>query len=135
MEDPLFLSLCFIYLILAVLGLHCGMWASPSCGRWGHPLVWCTAFSLQWARLLWSNHSRAPGLSSCGSWAWLPRGMWNLPRPGINPTSPALAGGFLTREPQGSPKDALLCLLLSSLLSASGNQRHSSTSPALAGDS
>ena len=27
--------------------------------------------------------------------------MWDLPRPGIKPMSPALAGGFLTTEPQG----------------------------------
>ena len=29
--------------------------------------------------------------------------MWNLPRPGIVPVSPALAGGFLTLDYQGSP--------------------------------
>ena len=27
--------------------------------------------------------------------------MWNLPRPGLEPTSPALAGGFLTTVPPG----------------------------------
>ena len=27
--------------------------------------------------------------------------MWDLPRPGIEPVSPALAGGFLTTVPQG----------------------------------
>ena len=33
----------------------------------------------------------------------LPGGMWNLPRPGIKPVSPALANGFLTltTEPPG----------------------------------
>ena len=30
--------------------------------------------------------------------------MWNLPGPGIVPTSPALAGGFLTTGPPGKPK-------------------------------
>ena len=29
--------------------------------------------------------------------------MWDPPRPGIEPVSPALAGGFLNTEPQGSP--------------------------------
>ena len=38
----------------------------------------------------------APGLSSCGAWAWLLHGMWDLPGPEIEPMSPALAG-------QGSP--------------------------------
>ena len=27
--------------------------------------------------------------------------MWNLPRPGIEPMSPALAGGFLSTVPPG----------------------------------
>ena len=30
--------------------------------------------------------------------------MWDLPRPGIEPVSPALAGGFLTTSHQGSPR-------------------------------
>ena len=30
-------------------------------------------------------------------------GMWDLPRPGIEPVSPALAGGFLTTAPPGKP--------------------------------
>ena len=30
--------------------------------------------------------------------------MWDLPEPGIEPVSPALAGGFLTTEPAGKPK-------------------------------
>ena len=38
-------------------------------------------------------------LSSCGTLAQLPHGMWNLPRPGIKPVSPALAGRFLTTGP------------------------------------
>ena len=33
----------------------------------------------------------------------MPRGMWNLPRPGIEPVSPVLAGGFLITGLQGSP--------------------------------
>ena len=32
------------------------------------------------------------GLSSCGTLAWLPYGSWNPPTPGIEPTSPTLAG-------------------------------------------
>ena len=57
----------------------------------------------------------ARGLSSCGSWALelrlsscgaraqLLRGMWDLPGPGFEPVSPALAGGFLTTAPPGKP--------------------------------
>ena len=30
-------------------------------------------------------------------------GIWDLPWSGMEPVSPALAGGFFTTEPQGSP--------------------------------
>ena len=40
-------------------------------------------------------------LSSCGSRAQLLRGLWDLPQPGLEPMSPALAGGFLTTAPPG----------------------------------
>ena len=30
--------------------------------------------------------------------------MWDLPRPGMEPVSSALAGGFFTTEPPGSPR-------------------------------
>ena len=43
-------------------------------------------------------------LSSCGSRAQLLHGMWDLPGPGIEPVSPALAGGFLTTVPPGKPR-------------------------------
>ena len=45
----------------------------------------------------------ARGLSSCGVRAQLLRGMWDLPGPGLEPVSPALAGGFLTTAPPGKP--------------------------------
>ena len=80
----------------------------------------CAGFSLQWLLLLQSMSSRvlgsvlvAPGLSSCGTWAlecklngcgaqaWLLCGMWDLPRSGIEPMSPALTGRFVTSEPLG----------------------------------
>ena len=42
-------------------------------------------------------------LSSCGARAQLLRGMWDLPGPGLEPVSPALAGGFLITAPPGKP--------------------------------
>ena len=39
----------------------------------------------------------------CGSRAQLLRGMWDLPRPGLEPVSPALAGRFSTTAPPGKP--------------------------------
>ena len=58
------------------------------------------------------------GLSSCGSWAlehWLNscgthtcllHGMWDLPAPGFEPVSPALAGRFFTPGPSGKQASA-----------------------------
>ena len=31
--------------------------------------------------------------------------MWDLPGPGLEPVSPALAGGFLTTAPPGKPQN------------------------------
>ena len=42
-------------------------------------------------------------LSSCGTWALLLGGMWDLPGPGFEPVSPALADGFLTTVSPGKP--------------------------------
>ena len=43
-------------------------------------------------------------LSSCGSQAQLLRGMWDLPRPGLEPVSPALTSRFSTTVPPGKPE-------------------------------
>ena len=43
-------------------------------------------------------------LSSCRTWAQLLYGIWNLPRPGIEPMSPVLAGRFLAMVP---PREVL----------------------------
>ena len=47
--------------------------------------------------------SRAPEwrLCSCGEQVQLLHGMWNPPRPGIEPASLALQGGYLTTGPPG----------------------------------
>ena len=44
-------------------------------------------------------------LSSCGTRAYLLRGMWDLRGPGLELMSPALAGGFLTTAPPGKPNN------------------------------
>ena len=48
---------------------------------------------------LWALQCR--GSRSCGSWAWLLRGLWNLPGLGIEPVSPGLADRFLSTVPPG----------------------------------
>ena len=62
-------------------------------------LLWPWGFSRQeyWSGLLTSS----PG---------------DLPDPGIEPTSPALAGGFFTTEPPGNPKCLLAVLCLATQL-------------------
>ena len=91
----------------------------------GYSSLQCAGFSLRWLLLLQSTGSRrlgsvvvasvvvARGLSSCGFWAlecrlsscgaraYLLRSMWDLPGPGLEPVSLALAGGFLTSVPPG----------------------------------
>ena len=81
----------------------------------GYSSLWCAGFSLRWLLLLRSTGSRCAGFSSCGTRALESRlsscgaqvqlfhGMWDLPRPGLEPVSPALAGGFLTTAPPGKP--------------------------------
>ena len=72
-----------------------------------HGLSSCGSQALE--RRLSSCGSRAleRRLSSCGTRAWLLHSMWDLPRPGLESVSPALAGGFLTTAPPGKPKVAL----------------------------
>ena len=86
---------------MAVLGLRFCARAFSSCGRWG-PLFITVRGRLTIAASLVAEHRlQTRRLSSCGSRAQPLRGMWDLPRPGLEPMSPALAGGFLTTAPPG----------------------------------
>ena len=64
-----------------------------------------TRASVVVARGLSSCGSRAPErrLSRCGARDQLLRGIWDPPRVGLEPMSPALVGGLLTTEPPGKP--------------------------------
>ena len=99
----------FLNLFLAVLGLLCCARAFSSCGGWEllfavvHGLLIAVASLVAEQRLqapelqqLWHEGSVvvAHGLSCSG-------GMWDLPRPGLEPVSSALAGRFLTTAPPG----------------------------------
>ena len=93
----------FIYLFLAVLGLRFCARAFSSCGEQG-PLFIAVRRPFTVAASLVAERR----LSSCGSRAQLLRGMWDLPRPGLEPVSPALAGRFLTTAPPGKPQTPIL---------------------------
>ena len=93
----------FIYLFLAVLGLRFCARAFSSCGKWG-PLFIEVCRPLTVAASPVAEHRlQMRRLSSCGSQAQLLRGMWDLPRPGLEPMSPELAGRFSTAAPPGKP--------------------------------
>ena len=93
----------FIYLFLAVLGLRFCARALSSCGERG-PLFIAVRGPLTTAASPAAEHRlQTRRLSSCGSRTHLLRGTWDLPRPGLEPVSPALAGGFSTTVPPGKP--------------------------------
>ena len=88
---------------MAVLGLHFCARAFSSYGKRG-PLFIAVHGPLTVAVSLVAEHRlQTLRLSNCGSRAWSLCGMWDLPRPGLKPMSPALAGRFSTTAPQGKP--------------------------------
>ena len=88
---------------MAVLGLRFCARAFSSCGKRG-PLFIAVGGPLTIAASLVAEHRlQMRRLSSCGSRAQLLRGMWDLPGPGLEPVSPALAGRLSTTAPPGKP--------------------------------
>ena len=102
--------LFLVFFFLAVfLGLRFCARAFSSCGKRG-PLFIAVRGPLTVAASLVAEHRlQTHRLSSCGSQAQLLRGMWDLPRPGLEPMSPALAGGFSTTAPPGKPIFLVFC--------------------------
>ena len=96
----------FIYLFLAVLGLRFCARAFSSCGKRGPLFIALRGPLTIMASLVAEHRLQTHRLSSCGSRAQLLRGMWDLPRPGHEPVSPALTGRFLTTAPPGKPPDS-----------------------------
>ena len=88
---------------MAVLGLRFCARAFSSCGKRG-PLFIAVRGPLTIAASPVAEHRlQTRRLSTCGSRAQLLRGMWDLPRPGLESVSPALAGRFSTTAPPGKP--------------------------------
>ena len=101
---------------MAVLGLRFCAWAFCSCGKWG-PLFISVRGPLAIAASLVAEHRlQTLRLSNCGSRAYLLRGMWDLPRPGPEPVSPALAGRFSTTAPPGKPQCSIFYLSIHHLM-------------------
>ena len=97
------LFIYFIYLFTAVLGLRFCARAFSSCSKWGPLFIAVRGPLTTVASLVAEHRLQTRRLSSCGSRAQLLRGMWDLPRPGLEPVSPALVGRFSTAAPPGKP--------------------------------
>ena len=96
---------------MAVLVLRFCARAFSSCGEQG-PLFIAVPRPLTIVASPVAEHGlQTCRLSNCGSWAQLLRGMWDLPRPGLEPVSPALAGRLSTTVPPGKPR---ICILIGS---------------------
>ena len=107
----------FLQLLRAGVTLCCGAQAShcggfSCCGahssRHAGSVVAARGPQSAWASIVASHGLSSHGLralesrlSSCGARAWLLHGMWDLPGPGNEPMSSALAGIFLTTVPPG----------------------------------
>ena len=88
---------------MSVLGLRFCARAFSSCGKRG-PLFIAVHGPLTIAASLVAEHRlQTRKLSNCGPRAQVLRGMWDLPRPGLEPVSPALAGRLSTTAPPGKP--------------------------------
>ena len=95
-----------------MLGLRFCARAFSSCGERG-PLFIAVHGPLTIAASLVAEHRlQTRRLSSCGSRAQLLRGMWDLPRKGLRPVSPALAGRFSTTAPPGKPGKLVLMKII-----------------------
>ena len=93
----------FIYLFWGMLSLHCCTWAFSSCSQWWEGYSSCSLWASQCSGFscCGTGTQRHKGFSSYGARVWLPCGLWNLPWPGSEPVSSALAGRFLTTRPPG----------------------------------
>ena len=96
----------FIYLFLAVLGLCFCARAFSSCGKRGPLFIAVRGPLIIAASLVAEHRLQTRRLSSCGSQDQPLRGMWDPPRPGLEPVSPALAGRLSTTAPPGKPSIA-----------------------------
>ena len=86
-----------------MLGLRCCARAFSSCGERGPLFITVRRPLTVAASLVVEHRLQTRRLSSCGSRTQLLHDMWDLPRPGLEPVSPALAGRFSTTAPPGKP--------------------------------
>ena len=93
----------FIYLFLAVLGLRFLCEGFLQLRQVGALFITVRGPLTIAASPVAEHRLQTRRLSSCGSRAELLRGMWDPPRPGLEPASPASAGRLPTTAPPGKP--------------------------------
>ena len=106
--DIVFFLFYFISLFMAVLGLRFCARAFSSCGKRGPLFITVRGPLTISASPVAEHRLQMRRLSNCGSWAQPLHGMWDLPRPGLEPVCAALAGRFSTTAPPGKPQHRLL---------------------------
>ena len=100
---------------MTVLGLRFCARAFSTCGERG-PLFIAVRGPLTIAASLVVEHRlQTRRLNNCGSWAQLLHGMWDLPRPGLELVSPALADRFSITVPPGKPPNLFILLFMASV--------------------
>ena len=100
---------------MAVLGPRLCAMALSSCGKWGPLLIAVRGPLTVAASLVVEHRLQTRRLSNCGSRAQPLRGMWDPPRPGPEPVSPASAGRLSTTAPPGKPLSFLIDITDNSL--------------------
>ena len=93
---------------MAPLGLSFCVKAFSSCGEQGPLFITVRGPLTVVASLVAEHRLQMHRLSSCGSWTQLLPGMWDLPRPGLEPVSLELEGRFSTTAPPGKPEIVFL---------------------------
>ena len=95
---------------MAVLGVRFCARAFSSCGKRGPLFIAVRGPLTISASLVVEHRLQMRRLSNCGSRAQLLCSMWDPPRPGLKPVSPALVGRFSTTAPPGKPGTEVLNL-------------------------
>ena len=112
-QGRVFLTLCFLIdaFIFGCAGSGRCERALPVCGEQG--LLSGRGSSC------WEHRPQGPRLSRCAGRLSAPS-TWDLPRPGTEPVSPALAGRLSTPGPPGGSQRELLLLFSGFLFSSTG---------------
>ena len=103
-----FFNFCFLFVCLFIYLWLCWVFVSVQglslvVASGGHSSSRCAGFSLSWPLLLRSTGSRRAGSVIVAHGPSCSAACGNLPRPGLEPMSPALAGRFSTTAPPGKP--------------------------------